>query len=361
MKKFSVTLLTVFMILGLTACGGSSDGGSTSETKKSVSKSELGCEITDYMFTNSIDKVNQFIEDNQLEYDSESGYYKNDYIAVCMNDTMTTIVSASIIKAGNYTIFNIDVGDEFDREVVTNRLNRNRLPLYSDEGNYIFYASNTDSPALGVRLEDDGTVGFVMYELRGLDYIVSQGDEVEQELINNMSASDIYKTLSTFLFQEGSGVTGSFTEKALTFIDNHQNLFIGNDPDNESEAYLSTYAFEYKKFIKSAENYPLSVIYLYHCYVIDIWEGNLDDGSCMTYALVENHFDDEEIVYFIFAPGSFDIYSGDEVSISGIPLGNGSYEDSSGGTTKCIFIASTSMNLFDDGYNDYGADRGIGD
>lgn len=363
MKKFSVALLTVFMVLGLTACGGSSDGGSTSETKKSVSKSELGCEITDYMFTNSIDKIGKFIEDNALEYNDESGYYENDYIAVYMNDTMTTIVSAAIINPGNYTIYNIDIGDEFDREIVTNRLNRNGMPLYTDEGNRVVYAASTTSEALYVRLNDDGTVAFVMYDLRGLEYFAGIGEEVyKEEIESSLSASDIYKDLSNKLFQDGSGITGSFTDKALTFIDNHPDLFIGNDPNNESAAYFNNNAFEYKKFIKSAENYPLSMIELYDCGVIDIWEGDIDGSSvCMTYALVANYFYDEDIVYFVFAPGSFEIYNDDEVSITGIPLGNGSYEDASGGTTKCIFIASTSMNLFDDGYDDYGANRGIGD
>lgn len=351
MKKLVALMMAVIMVMPLAACGGSSDGGSTNESKKS-STSELGCEITDYMFTNSIDKVGQFIEDNQLEYDSESGYYKNEYIAIYTNDAMTAIVSAAIIKAGNYTLYNVDVGDEIDRDITTNRLNRNSLPLYTDEGDRIIYAAATGGPAFCIKLDENGLVSFVLYEMRGLDYIASIGDEAEQETTTNITASDIYKTLSTSLFQD-SGITGSFTDKALAFIDNHQNLFMGNDPNNESANYFNNEAFEYKKFIKSAENYPLSMIDLYDCGVVDIWEENLEDGTCMTYALVTNYFYDEDIVYFVFAPGSFDIYSGDEVTITGIPLGNGAYEDTSGGTTKCIFIASTNMHLFDDGYYEY--------
>lgn len=353
MKKFLALMMAMVMVMSLTACSGNSDGGSanTTESKKTTTKSELGCEITDYMFTNSTDKMGKFIEDNELVYDEESGSYKNDYICIYMNDTMSTIVSASIINPGNYTIYNIDVGDVFDREIVTNRLSRVSLPLYTDEGDRVVYAASTSGEALYVRLNDDGTVAFVDYDMRGLEYFVSVGEEViNSNAEYSLSASDIYHDLSNYLFQEGSGITGSFTDKALTFIDNHPDLFIGNDPNNESAIYFNNNAFEYKKFIKSAENYPLSMIEL-DCGVVDIWECNIgDSGACMTYALVTNYFYDEDIVYFVFTPGSFEIYNDDEIYITGIPLGNGSYEDSSGGTTSCIFIAATSMNLLDDRY-----------
>lgn len=357
MKKFVAFMMAIIMVVALTACGGSSDNGSTNESKKS-STSELGCEITDYMLaSSSTNRVGQFISDNQLEYDSESGYYKNDYIAIYTNDKMDTIISAAITKAGNYTLFNVDVGDELDRDITTSRLNRNNLPLYSDEGNRIVYSSSSGGPVFYIRLEDDGTVGFVLYEMRGMDYVVSLADDDSQEAISNYSVTDIYKTLSTSMFQEGSGITGSFTEKALTFIDNHQNLFVGNDPNNESATYMSDDAFDYRKYSKSAENYPLSIEEVYQGTIIDIWEENLDDGTCMTYGILENNTmfaDSDEVTYLFIAPGSFDIYVDDCVDVLGLPLGNGTYQSIDGGSVKCVFFAITSMEVYNDyDYNGY--------
>ena len=352
MKKFVTALLAIAMALSLAACGGNADSSSSSgkkfDSNKGVS-AELGCELSDYLFFESKDKVNKFIEDNELQYDEENGDYFNHYISIKTNEDASSITLASLVNPGNYTLFGINIGETFDRDIVTNRLNRNNLPLLSDEGDYIYYgASGVDNtPMLGVRLNDDGTVGFVVYDAEGGSQITSNAEDSTEA---DMTAPEIYRNLAETLFADGSGFHGSFTEKALTFIDNHPNLFIGGDPENESSAYMSNEWFDYRKYAKSAENYPLTIIDGYETYVLEISETNLNDSMCLSEGIITD-FDsitNQEVAYYFFMPGSIDVYNGDYVNFAALPLGYGSYDSTDGGSVKCVFLAVTSMWVYEE-------------
>ena len=67
-KKFFAGIMVVMMILSITACG-------KSEQPKKGESTELGCEVSDYLFLDSEDKINKFIEDNELRYDEDNGDY----------------------------------------------------------------------------------------------------------------------------------------------------------------------------------------------------------------------------------------------------------------------------------------------
>ena len=350
MKRLFATLLIVFMVLSLIACGGTTDNGSSSERKFDSNKgisTDLGCELSDYLFIDSKDKLGKFIENNELQYDDENGDYFNHYISIKTNEDVSSITLATLINPGNYTLFGISIGETFDRDIVTNRLNRNSMPLLSDEGKYLYYGvSGIDgAPMLVVRLNDDDTVGFVAYDADGGDQITSYaGDDV-----GNMTAPEIYRKLAENLFADDSGFHGSFTEKALTFIDNHPDLFIGGDPDNESSTYMSNEWFDYRKYAKSAENYPLRIITGYETYMLEISETNISDSMCLSEGIIIDYDGsiEQSVAYYFFMPGSVDVYSGDYVNFAALPLGYGSYDNTDGGTTKCVFLAITSMDIYE--------------
>lgn len=339
MKKIVAAMMSIIMILSLTACGDSSS--------KKGSNPNLGCELSDYLFMDSKDKMDKFIEDNELIHDEENGDYYNHYISIELNEEGSAIVMATLSESGSkYTLYGISVGEVFDRDMVTSRLNRNNLPLISDEGDYIYYGATglfIDGPAIAVRLNEDDTVGFMAYSCDGMDRFTSYADDTTE-----MTAIEIYTNFANQLNDESSIFHGSFTDKAMTFIDNHPDLFIGNDPENNSYNYLSTEAFEYKKYIKSPENYPLTIISDSEMDVYDITETNLDDGTCLTEGVLGAGIGIGEGVFYFIMIGSIDVYSGDGVSITALPLGYGSFENAAGDLTNCVYLAITHMESCND-------------
>lgn len=349
MKRVFAAMLTAVVALSLTACGGVADDGSGAGQKFDSTKgvsADLGCELSDYLFMESKEKMDKFIEDNELQYDEENGDYFNHYISITLDAAGAAIAMATLSNPGNYSMFGIGIGEAFDREIVTNRLNRNSLPLLSDEGNYVYYGfSGFDvTPMLAVRLNEDGTVGFICYDAYGANDIASfSGDTTD------MTAIEIYTDFSNQLNDESSIFHGSFTDKALTFIENHPDLFIGNDPNNESSNYMGNEYFSYKKYIKSPENYPLTLMCDYDMYVYDITETNISEGMSLTEGVLGSGItSDCDGTYYFIMPGSVEVYSGDFVNIAALPLGYGSFESTSGELTKCVFLAVTNMSVVDE-------------
>lgn len=86
MKRLFAPLLIVVMVLSLVACGGTTDNGSSSERKFDSNKgisTDLGCELSDYLFIDSKDKLGKFIEENELQYFFMPGsvdVYSGDYV-----------------------------------------------------------------------------------------------------------------------------------------------------------------------------------------------------------------------------------------------------------------------------------------
>lgn len=69
MKKFVTALLAIAMALSLAACAGNADSSSSANKKFDSNKgvsAELGCELSDYLFFESKEKVNKFIENTSL-------------------------------------------------------------------------------------------------------------------------------------------------------------------------------------------------------------------------------------------------------------------------------------------------------
>lgn len=337
MKKFLAIMLAIMMVISTTACS------SNSEPKKGAS-TELGCEISDYLFLDSEEKISKFIEDNELRYDEENGDYFNHYISVTLSEDSSSITMATLSNPGNYTMFGIGIGETFDRDIVTNRLNRNNLPLLSDEGDYIYYGVSgiDESPVLCVRLNEDGTVGFVLYDTNGTESVASNAN-----VVADISAPEIYRAFEESLKAEDSAFHGPLVEKALTFIDNHPDLFIGGDPNHEAANYMSNEAFDYRKYAKSAENYPLTIIWGSEMYVYDISENNISDNMCLTEGVLFNSGNVQEVYYFLM-PGSIDVYMGDYVDFEALPIGYGSFNNTDGGTTDCVFLAVTSMWTYEE-------------
>lgn len=348
MKRVFAAMLTAVVALSLTACGGVADDGSGAGQKFDSTKgisADLGCELSDYLFMESKEKMDKFIEDNELQYDEENGDYFNHYISITLDDAGAAIAMATLSNPGNYSMFGIGIGEAFDREIVTNRLNRNGMPLFSDEGNYIYYGASGikyGAPALAIRLDEDGTIGFVVYTANGVENFTSY----DTDTTGDMTAIEIYTAFAESLNDENSGFHGSITDKALTFIENHPDLFVGGDPNGESEDYMSNEAFYYKKYAKSPENYPLTIVGDYELYVSDITETNVSDNMCITEGVLTPYYGydtgDGGVYYFIML-GSVEVYSGDCVNFTALPIGYGSFENTAGEQTRCVFLAVTSM------------------
>lgn len=337
MKKFLASIMAIMMVLSITACG-------SSEQPKKGASAELGCEISDYLFLDSEEKISKFIEDNELQYDEENGDYFNHYISVTLDEDSSSITMATLSNPGNYTMFGISIGETFDRDIVTSRLNRNNLPLLSDEGDYIYYGVSgmNESPILCVRLNDDGTVGFVLYDAEGAESVASNAN-----VVADITAPELYRLFEESLKAEDSAFHGPLVDKALTFIDNHPDLFIGGDPNHEAVNYMSNEAFDYRKYAKSAENYPLTIIWGSEMYVYDISENNISDNMCLTEGVIFSYNDPKEVYYFLM-PGSIDVYMGDYVDFEALPIGYGSFDNTDGGTTDCVFLAVTSMWTYEE-------------
>ena len=79
MKKFLAGIMSIMMTLSITACG-------KSEQPKKGESADLGCEVSDYLFLESEDKINKFIEDNELRYDEDNGDYFNHYISITLDE-----------------------------------------------------------------------------------------------------------------------------------------------------------------------------------------------------------------------------------------------------------------------------------
>lgn len=337
MKKFLASIMVIMMIISITACG-------SSEQPKKGASTELGCEISDYFFLDSEEKISKFIEDNGLQYDEENGDYFNHYISVTLDEDSSSITMAALSNPGNYTMFGISIGETFDRDIVTSRLNRNNLPLLSDEGDHIYYGVSgmDESPILCVRLNDDGTVGFVLYDAEGAESVASNTN-----VVADITAPELYRMFEDSLKADDSAFHGPLVDKALTFIDNHPDLFIGGDPDHEAVNYMSNEAFDYRKYAKSAENYPLTIIWGSEMYVYDISENNISDNMCLTEGVIFSYSDPKEVYYFLM-PGSIDVYMGDYVDFEALPIGYGSFDNTDGGTTSCVFLAVTSMWTYEE-------------
>lgn len=336
MKKFLAGIMVIMMILNITACG-------KSEQPKKGESADLGCEVSDYLFLDSEDKINKFIEDNELRYDEDNGDYFNHYISITLDEDKSSITMATLINPGNYTMFGISIGETFDRDIVTSRLNRNNLPLLSDEGDHIYYGVSgiDESPVLCIRLNNDGTVGFVLYDAKGAESVASNAEE-----IIDMTAPEIYRAFEDYINSEGSEFHGPLVDKALTFIDNHPDLFIGGDPNHEAANYMSNEAFDYRKYAKSAENYPLTIIWGSEMYVYDISENNITDNMCLTEGVLVDSSDGH--VYYFLMPGTVDVYMGDYVDFEALPIGYGSFNNTDGGTTDCVYLAVTSMWTYEE-------------
>lgn len=335
MKKFLASIMAIMMLLSITACG-------KSEQPKKGESADLGCEVSDYLFLDSEDKINKFIEDNELRYDEDNGDYFNDYISITLDEDKSSITMAALIDPGNYTMFGISIGETFDRDLVTSRLNRNNLPLLSDEGDHIYYGVSgiDESPVLCIRLNDDGTVGFVLYDAKGVESVASNAEE-----IIDITAPEIYRAFEEYLNSEDSEFHGTLVDKALTFIDNHPDLFIGGDPNHEAAKYMSNEAFDYRKYSKSAENYPLTIIWGSDMYVYYISENYITDNVCLTEGAL---MDSEGHVYYFLMPGTIDVYTEDYVNFEALPIGYGSFYTTSGETTDCVYLAVTSMWTYEE-------------
>lgn len=349
MKRLFAAMMSAIMVLSLCACGDSSS--------KKGSNPNLGCELSDYLFMESKDKMDKFIEDNELQYDEENGDYYNHYITITLSEDGTTIEMATIMNQSKYTMFGISVGEEFDRDIVSARLNRNRIPLFSDEGDYIYYGSSGvayEDEALAIRLEEDGTVGFVVYTSKGLNYIASfAGDTTD------MNAMEIYTNFANQLNSDISIFTGSFTDKAMIFIDNHQDMFIDNEFSEDYSNYMGSEYFSYKKYIKSPDGYPTTLMCDYDMYVYDISETDISDGMSLTEGVIGSGITSDSYgVFYFIMPGSIEVYSGDYVNVVGLPLGCGTFENAVGEVTECVFLAVVYMTLADNMDVEYAYDYG---
>ncbi len=130
----------------------------------------------------------------------------------------------------------------------------------------------------------------------------------------------------------------TINSKALSFINAHPDLFPAKS-DVDCNNYIN-YGIEYKHLAKSADNYGDSMVCVSGS-VVQIKELKPEDtglNSIVTMMIVTDY---NYNYYCAFYIGTKDVFEDDEVTIYGVPLNMGSYENLMNGTTECAVVAAS--------------------
>ncbi|MGN1317680.1 MAG: zinc-ribbon domain-containing protein [Lachnospirales bacterium] len=157
---------------------------------------------------------------------------------------------------------------------------------------------------------------------------------------SSSSSTDVTKPINIYkyLSKNYEGMNFTISDKAKAFLTEHPNLF-------PAKAYIDcqdyiTWSVEYKHLAKNAANYGDKLIEIYGT-ISQIWELSTDVTGLNDTVSVINMSDYNGDRFFVFYYGSLDIYEGDNITMTGLPLDMGSYTNTIGGSTNCAVIAGT--------------------
>lgn len=166
--------------------------------------------------------------------------------------------------------------------------------------------------------------------------IVNYDNELYAQQVGNFTDGEFTPDKVELIMSLGTGSTMKFapTQKAIEFIDSHENLFPADDSTDLSEFIDST--IEYKALIKNPDKYGDKLINLSDYTVTQIFENEVWGYTCTAFIAVSPDYDDRVYVYYLDELP--DVYEGSTVTIRGLPINNTSYENVGGGQTLCYVI-----------------------
>lgn len=162
-------------------------------------------------------------------------------------------------------------------------------------------------------------------------------EETTKTETKKSSSSTVLDILSSI--QDNESMPFTITEKAKTMLAENENLFL--EGDNKDFDSNTDFTLEYKMLAKNIEKYGDKLMHLSQAYVVSISETPLGDGTTFSELQLS---DEEGHSYYVLSMMSYDdVFEDDIVECYGLPIGETSFENVSGGTTLAIVMAGSSI------------------
>ena len=143
---------------------------------------------------------------------------------------------------------------------------------------------------------------------------------------------------------DSEDIVFELTDSAKTFLKDNSDLF---PCDSEISDDSINYDYDYRKIVKNPDKYGDKLIMIPFAIVLQATETKLEDGSYFTEVLVTDI--DAGCEYSLFYIGELeDVVEDEYVSCIGLPLGEYSFSNVSGGTTISIPIAASQVEVLSD-------------
>lgn len=150
------------------------------------------------------------------------------------------------------------------------------------------------------------------------------------------------------LLQNNEVIPYTLNEKASAFLNEHGNLFPTNSMD-AIDANLINYQLTSKQITKNDSKYGDELMFIMDLGVHQIMETEISDGEYFTELNVSDVSGQQ---YYILYNGELDnIFEGDSIFACGLPLGNSSFENLTGGQTLSIVLAGSYIEKHEDWSN----------
>ena len=134
----------------------------------------------------------------------------------------------------------------------------------------------------------------------------------------------------------------TISQNAKNFLKENGNLFPTQNYSDIDLSLIDT-NIDYKQISKNQDNYGDKLIELNNAYVLSIYETVGDNNEYVTEIHV---LDENENSYYIIYFGQLeDVYQESIIKVIGLPLGNTSFSNVSGGTTLAVALAGSYIQL----------------
>lgn len=163
-------------------------------------------------------------------------------------------------------------------------------------------------------------------------------DEEGFARIGTFTKGDFTPTLSEYYISWGTDKDKAYSpsDKAIKFMDEHANLF-PTKKFSKLKKYVDR-SIQYKRLNKSPHKYGDKLIKR-NCKITQIWEKKDSWRNGKTTTVLNLYTSNGEYYYIYYLGNLKDLYEGDSITFYGLPLGDSSYENISGGTTLTQMIA----------------------
>ena len=142
--------------------------------------------------------VMKFIDKHQLKKDETDNIYKNDELAVVLNENGN--IDVLLISSADYSLYGLTVGSKFSLEKEGKQLTEHNYGYIADADNTMLYGvmSGSDTPGgdrkIGIVLNKEGIITEILYMASGSQSVIDaisgmDNDELETQKSKNDSSS----------------------------------------------------------------------------------------------------------------------------------------------------------------------------